>query len=66
MTAARSALGVGDLTDDLQLAGEVVELSLDIGEAVDPGDDLGGVLAQAVQDDPEGLLASLGSLTVKR
>src|SRR5699024_12358386 len=36
-------LGVGDLADDVQLAGGVVELGLDVGEAVDAGDDLGGV-----------------------
>ena len=47
------------LLDDLQLAGVVVKLGLHIGEAVDAGDDLGGVLAQAVQDDPQGLLAGL-------
>ena len=47
------ALGVADLADDLQLAGVVVELGLDIGEAVDTGDDLGGVLAKAVQDDAQ-------------
>ena len=44
---------------DLQLAGVVVELGLHIGKAVDPGDDLSGVLAQAVQDDPQGLATSL-------
>ena len=53
------ALGVADLADDLQLAGVVVELGLDIGEAVDTGDDLGGVLAEAVQDDAQGVLTSL-------
>ena len=42
------------LLDDLQLAGVVVELGLHIGKAVDPGDDLSGVLAQAVQNDPQG------------
>ena len=53
------ALAVADLADDLQLAGIVVELGLDIGEAVDAGDDLGGVFAQAVEDDAQGLLAGL-------
>ncbi len=53
------ALGVADLADDVQLAGVVVELGLDIGEAVDAGDDLGGVLAEAVQDDAQGLFAGL-------
>ena len=52
-------LGVADLPDDVELAGVVVELGLHIGEAVDAGDDLGGVLAQAVQDDAQGLLAGL-------
>ena len=53
------ALGVADLPDDLQLVGVVVELGLDVGEAVDAGDDLGRILAKAVQDDPQGLLADL-------
>ena len=53
------AVGVADLPDDLQLAGIIVELGLHIGEAVDAADDLGGVLAQAVEDDPQGLLAGL-------
>ena len=52
-------LGIADLADDLQLAGVVVELGLHIGEAVDAADDLGGILAQAVQDDTQGLLAGL-------
>ena len=52
-------IGVGDGLDDLQLAREVVELGLHIGEAVDAGDDLGGVLAEAVQDDAKRLLAGL-------
>ncbi len=52
-------VGVLDLPDDVQLAGVVVELGLDVGKAVDAADDLGGVLAQAVQDDPQGLLAGL-------
>ena len=53
------ALGVADLPDDLQFAGVVVELGLNVGEAVDAGDDLGSVLAQAVEDHPQGLLAGL-------
>ncbi len=53
------AIGVGDLAHDLKLAGVVVELGLDVGEAVDAGDDLGGVLAKAVQDDAQRLLAGL-------
>ena len=53
------ALGVADLADDLQLAGIVIELGLDIGEAVDTGDDLSGVLAETVEDDAQRLLAGL-------
>ena len=53
------ALGVADLPDDLQLSGVVVELGLNIGEAIDAADDLGGVLAQTVEDDPQGLLPGL-------
>ena len=52
-------LAVADLAHDVQLAGEVVELGLNIGEAVDAGDDLSGVLAETVQDDAQGLLAGL-------
>ena len=33
------AFGVADLADDLQLAGEIVKLSLHIGEAMDAGTD---------------------------
>ena len=53
------ALGVADLADDVQLARVVVKLGLHIGEAVDAGDDLGGVLAEAVQDDAQRRLAGL-------
>ena len=53
------ALGVADLADDLQLAGVVVELGLHIGEAVDAGDDLRSVLAEAVQDNAQRGLAGL-------
>ncbi len=53
------AIGIRNLLDNLKLAGEVVELGLDIGEAVDAGDDLGGVLAEAVQDNAQRLLAGL-------
>ena len=53
------ALGEGDLLDDGQgLSGDVV-LGLHIGEAVDTGDDVSGVLAQAVQDDTQRSLADL-------
>ena len=50
------ALGVFVLLHNLQFARVVVELGLHIGEAVDPADDLSRVLAQAVEDDPQGLL----------
>ena len=53
------AIGIGHLPEGLQLAGVVVKLGLDIGEAVDTADDLGGVLAQTVQDHPQGLLPGL-------
>ena len=56
------ALGVSDLVDDGQLAGVVVKLGLNIGEAVDTGDDLCSVLAQAVQDDTQGLLIQIRNM----
>src|SRR5699024_6922093 len=49
------ALGVGNLADDVDLAGGVVKLGLHVGEAVDAGDDLCSILAQTVQDNPQGL-----------
>ena len=49
-------IGVGDGLDDLELARVVVELGLHVGEAVDAGDDLGGVLAQTVKDNAQRLL----------
>ena len=53
------ALREGDLLDDGQgLSGDVV-LSLNIGEAVDTGNDVSCILAQAVQDDAQGGLADL-------
>ena len=48
-------VGVGLLIHDLYLLGEGVELGLDVGEAVDPRNDERGVLAEAVQDNAEGL-----------
>ena len=55
----RCALAVGErlLFDNLQLVVEEVVIGLHIGEAVDSGDDVGSVLAQAVQDDAERLFA---------
>ena len=55
-------LAVADLAHDIQLAGEVVELGLNIGEAVDAGDDLSGVLAETVQNDAQGSLRALLAL----
>ena len=52
-------LGVADLSDNRELTGEVIELGLNIGEAVDAGDDLRGVLAQTVENDAQRLLAGL-------
>ena len=52
-------IGVGDFLDDGQLACKVVKLSLNIGEAVDSGDDLSGVLAETVEDNAERLLTNL-------
>ena len=52
-------LGITNLADDVQLAGEIVKLSLHISEAVDAADDLRRVLAQTVQDDPQGLFPGL-------
>ena len=52
-------IGVGDGLDDLELAREVVELGLHVGEAVDAGDDLRSVLAEAVQDNAQRGLAGL-------
>ena len=43
----------------LHVGRQVVILGLHIGEAVDPADDHGGVLAQAVQDNPQGLFPDL-------
>ena len=43
----------------LHLTGGVVELGLAVGEAVDTGDDVSGVLAKAVQDNAQRLLAHL-------
>ena len=57
-SAAYSVRVLG-LADDVHLAGGVVELGLHVGEAVDAGDDLGGVLSEAVENHAEGLLAHL-------
>ena len=59
VNGSAGTIGVGDGLDDLELAREVVELGLHVGEAVDAGDDLSGVLAEAVQDDAQRRLAGL-------
>ena len=53
------AVREGLLTHDGQLAGFEVVVCLHIGEAVDAADDIGGILAKAVQDDAQGLFAGL-------
>ena len=53
------ASGVGDALHHSHLAGVVVELSAAVGETVDAADDLGGVLAEAVQNHAQGFLAHL-------
>ncbi len=59
------AVGVLGLVDDgqgmilLHVGGQVIILGLHIGETVDAADDHGSVLAQAVEDDPQGVLADL-------
>ena len=51
--------GEGDLLHDGQgLRGDII-LGLHIGEAVDTGNDVSSILAQAVQDDAQGGLADL-------
>ena len=55
-------VAVGDFTDDVELACEIVELGLHICEAVDAGDDLCGIFSEAVEDAAERLLAHLVSL----
>ena len=53
------ALGVGDFTDNVQFARFVIELGLNIGEAVDTGNDLGSVFAETIEDDAERHFTSL-------
>ncbi len=53
------AVGISGLLDDGQLAREIVKLRLHIGEAVDSGNDLRSVLAEAVEDNAQGLLTHL-------
>ena len=51
------ALGIRNFTDDVQVTCLIVELGLNIGEAVDAGNDLSGVFTEAVQDNAKGNLA---------
>ena len=56
------ALRIGtvlDLLDDVELARLEVVIRHDIREAVDAADDLGSVLAEAVEDDAQRVLANL-------
>ena len=53
------ALGIRDFTDDVQFTRFVIELGLNIGEAVDTGNDLSRVFAEAVEDDAERHFTSL-------
>ena len=57
--AAADTLRVAGLVHDLELAGEVVELSLNVCETVDAADDLGSIFSKAVEDDAERFLANL-------
>ena len=59
LNSSALAVRVRDGLDDLQLAGGEVVVGLDIGEAIDTADDLSSVLAQAVQDNTQGLLTDL-------
>ena len=54
-------VAVRDLLDNVQLAGVVVELCLDVCEAIDAADDLCGVFAQTVQDHAQRFLPYLVS-----
>ena len=51
------ALGESFLLDDVQLARGIVKLGLHVREPVDAGDDVRGILAEAVQADAEILFA---------
>ena len=53
------ALAKDDLAHHLYFAGSKVKVSFYIGKAVHPADDIGSVLAQTVQDDPQRFLAGL-------
>ena len=56
VNSSAGTIAVCLLADNLQLAGEVVELGLYIGETVDTADDHGSVLAKTVQDAAQGLV----------
>ena len=59
LNSSALTLGEGDLLDDGQGLGGDIVLGLHIGEAVDTGNDVSCILAQAVQDDAQGGLADL-------
>ena len=52
-------VGEGLLGDHVHLFGGGIELGLHIGEAVDAGDDVSGILAKTVQDHAKGLVTHL-------
>ena len=52
------AIAVSHFLHDVNLVSLEVILGLHEGEAVDAADDLGSILAQAVQDDAQGVLAN--------
>ena len=52
-------VGVRCFADYVELAGVEVILRLHISEAVDAGNDHGGILAEAVEDNAKGLFANL-------
>ena len=59
LNSSALAVRVRDGLNNLQFAGLEVVIGLDIGETVDTADDLGSILAQAVQDNTQGFLADL-------
>ena len=54
-----SAVRERDLADDLDRLGVGIEFGLHVGEAVDAGNDVCGVLAETVKDNAQGLYSYL-------
>ena len=48
-------LGVSGLGENLYFLGVRIKLGLNVGQAVDTGDDHSGILAKTVQDNAKGL-----------